>query len=111
LFLTAAIYLGEVIPSSGIRQELQLKGAGLTPFSRQADGRKVLRSSMREFLASEAMDALVSSFIKGGGGLRQGGDQGHSSMAAWDSWGAFVRVGLGVWGENVCRQVVYNVLT
>jgi hypothetical protein len=56
-----AIYLGEVVPpGGGPRQELQLKGSGLTPFSRQADGRKVLRSSMREMLASEAMDALVS---------------------------------------------------
>ena len=35
--------------------ELQLKGAGTTPFCRNADGRAVLRSSIREFLASEAM--------------------------------------------------------
>jgi hypothetical protein len=48
-----------VHPASGARHELQLKGAGLTPFSRQADGRKVLRSSLREFLASEAMAGLV----------------------------------------------------
>ncbi|GAX13823.1 hypothetical protein FisN_30Lh118 [Fistulifera solaris] len=39
-------------------QELQLKGAGTTPFHRGADGRAVLRSSIREFLASEAMFAL-----------------------------------------------------
>ncbi|CAH8528568.1 unnamed protein product [Dicrocoelium dendriticum] len=51
----AAIYLGEVINKRGERWELQLKGAGLTPFSRSADGRKVLRSSLREFLCSEAM--------------------------------------------------------
>jgi uncharacterized protein YdiU (UPF0061 family) len=38
--------------------EIQLKGAGLTPFSRMGDGRAVLRSSIREFLASEAMHAL-----------------------------------------------------
>ena len=38
--------------------ELQLKGAGLTPYSRMGDGRAVLRSSVREFLASEAMQAL-----------------------------------------------------
>ena len=38
---------------------MQLKGAGLTPYSRTADGRKVLRSSIREFLASEAMHYLV----------------------------------------------------
>ncbi|EIE24107.1 UPF0061-domain-containing protein [Coccomyxa subellipsoidea C-169] len=54
----AVIYLGEVINSAGARWEMQLKGAGLTPFSRQADGRKVLRSSIREFLASEALHHL-----------------------------------------------------
>lgn len=37
----------------GERWELQFKGSGLTPYSRQADGRKVLRSSLREFLCSE----------------------------------------------------------
>ena len=52
-----AIYLGEVIAPSG-RWELQLKGAGPTPFSRRADGRAVLRSSIREFLCSEAMHHL-----------------------------------------------------
>lgn len=51
----AAMYLGEVLSPRGERWEIQLKGAGLTPFSRQADGRKVLRSSVREFLCSEAM--------------------------------------------------------
>ncbi|CAM4476943.1 unnamed protein product [Lepidochelys olivacea] len=51
----AAVYLGEVLSPWGERWEIQLKGAGLTPFSRQADGRKVLRSSIREFLCSEAM--------------------------------------------------------
>jgi uncharacterized protein YdiU (UPF0061 family) len=54
----AAIYLGEVVNPNGGRYEIQLKGAGLTPFSRQADGRKVLRSSLREFLCSEAMHGL-----------------------------------------------------
>jgi uncharacterized protein YdiU (UPF0061 family) len=38
--------------------ELQLKGAGMTPYSRMGDGRAVLRSSIREFLCSEAMAAL-----------------------------------------------------
>lgn len=51
----AAMYLGEVLGPQGDRCEIQLKGAGLTPYSRQADGRKVLRSSIREFLCSEAM--------------------------------------------------------
>ena len=43
---------------SGQRLELQLKGAGRTPYSRFGDGRAVLRSSVREFLCSEAMQAL-----------------------------------------------------
>ena len=46
-------YLGEVVNKKGERWEIQVKGAGLTPYSRQADGRKVLRSSIREFLCSE----------------------------------------------------------
>jgi uncharacterized protein YdiU (UPF0061 family) len=45
-------------PSKGRRWEFQLKGSGKTPFSRNADGRAVLRSSVREFLAEEAMHAL-----------------------------------------------------
>jgi uncharacterized protein YdiU (UPF0061 family) len=63
-----AITLGEVVtagaasswnaPRSQSRWELQLKGAGLTPYSRHADGRAVLRSSLREFLCSEAMHHL-----------------------------------------------------
>jgi uncharacterized protein YdiU (UPF0061 family) len=53
-----AISLGEVIAADGSRQELQLKGAGPTPYSRFADGRAVLRSSIREFLCSEAMAHL-----------------------------------------------------
>ena len=54
----AAISLGEIVNARGERWELQLKGAGLTPYSRTADGRKVLRSSVREFLCSEAMHFL-----------------------------------------------------
>ena len=50
-----AITLGEAINAAGQRWELQLKGAGSTPYSRTADGRAVLRSSIREFLCSEAM--------------------------------------------------------
>ncbi|MEG3002414.1 MAG: YdiU family protein [Comamonas sp.] len=55
-----AIVLGEATdptqPAHG--WELQLKGAGRTPYSRRGDGRAVLRSSIREFLCSEAMHAL-----------------------------------------------------
>jgi uncharacterized protein YdiU (UPF0061 family) len=53
-----AITLGEAINDRGERWELQLKGAGPTPYSRRADGRAVLRSSIREFLCSEAMHHL-----------------------------------------------------
>lgn len=45
-------------PIQFVRWEVQFKGAGLTPYSRTADGRKVLRSSIREFLCSEAMHFL-----------------------------------------------------
>lgn len=53
-----AIALGEVRDVNGHIQSLQLKGAGRTPYSRGADGRAVLRSSLREFLASEALHHL-----------------------------------------------------
>ncbi len=53
-----AINLGEVINARGQHWTLQLKGAGLTPYSRTADGLAVLRSSIREFLCSEAMHHL-----------------------------------------------------
>jgi uncharacterized protein YdiU (UPF0061 family) len=52
-----AILLGELAGPEGA-MELQLKGAGMTPYSRMGDGRAVLRSSIREFLCSEAMAAL-----------------------------------------------------
>jgi uncharacterized protein YdiU (UPF0061 family) len=45
-------------PSTNHRYELQLKGAGITPYSRFADGKAVLRSSIREFVVSEALNAL-----------------------------------------------------
>lgn len=53
-----AIGLGEVRLPDGRSWELQLKGAGPTPYSRGADGRAVMRSSVREFLCSEAMHHL-----------------------------------------------------
>ncbi|CAN5252191.1 YdiU family protein [soil metagenome] len=52
-----ALLLGELDTPAGA-MELQLKGAGLTPYSRMGDGRAVLRSSIREFLCSEAFAAL-----------------------------------------------------
>ncbi len=53
-----AINLGEVVNPTGEHWMLQLKGAGPTPYSRMADGYAVLRSSIREFLCSEAMHHL-----------------------------------------------------
>jgi uncharacterized protein YdiU (UPF0061 family) len=53
-----AISLGELVATDGSTWEIQLKGAGPTPYSRRADGRAVLRSSLREFVCSEAMHSL-----------------------------------------------------
>jgi uncharacterized protein YdiU (UPF0061 family) len=50
--------LGEVVGRDGIRRDIQLKGSGLTPFSRGADGRAALGPVLREYLISEAMAAL-----------------------------------------------------
>src|SRR6478735_3364067 len=53
-----AILLGEVIGPDGARRDLQLKGSGPTPFSRQGDGRAALGPVLREYIVSEAMAAL-----------------------------------------------------
>lgn len=53
-----ALMLGEVCLENGEFRELQLKGSGLTPFSRMGDGRAVVRSSLREYLASAHLKAL-----------------------------------------------------
>jgi uncharacterized protein YdiU (UPF0061 family) len=53
-----AILLGEVIDSHGRRRDIQLKGAGMTPFSRRGDGRAALGPVLREYIVSEAMFAL-----------------------------------------------------
>uniref|UniRef100_A0A8C1Q3A6 Selenoprotein O n=1 Tax=Cyprinus carpio TaxID=7962 RepID=A0A8C1Q3A6_CYPCA len=53
-----AHFLGEYTNRKGERWELQLKGSGKTPYSRSGDGRAVIRSSVREFLCSEAMHFL-----------------------------------------------------
>ena len=52
------LLLGEIYNDAGEHWDLHLKGAGQTPYSRMGDGRAVLRSSIREFLASEALHAL-----------------------------------------------------
>jgi serine/tyrosine/threonine adenylyltransferase len=53
-----AILLGEVIDAGGRRRDIQLKGSGVTPFSRGGDGRAALGPVLREYLVSEAMHAL-----------------------------------------------------
>lgn len=53
-----AILAGEITNNLGQKHEIQWKGAGATPYSRHADGRAVLRSSVREYLMSEAMHHL-----------------------------------------------------
>ena len=53
-----AILLGEVIDRNGKRRDIQLKGAGQTPFSRRGDGRAALGPVLREYIVSEAMYAL-----------------------------------------------------
>jgi uncharacterized protein YdiU (UPF0061 family) len=53
-----AILLGEVVAPDGRRCDIQLKGAGRTPFSRQGDGRAALGPVLREYVVSEAMAAL-----------------------------------------------------
>ena len=58
--------LGEYVNLSRDRWELQLKGSGLTPYSRRGDGRAVIRSSVREFLCSEAMYHLGMYKVKHG---------------------------------------------
>lgn len=84
-----AISLGEFVNEHGQRWEIQLKGAGKTPYSRFADGRAVLRSSIREFLCSEAMHFLgvpttraLSLVSTGAGVIRDMFYQGDPQMEA-----------------------------
>jgi uncharacterized protein YdiU (UPF0061 family) len=53
-----AILLGEVVDRNGKRRDIQLKGAGPTPYSRRGDGRAALGPVLREYIVSEAMNAL-----------------------------------------------------
>lgn len=53
-----AILLGEVVDTNGNRRDIQLKGAGRTPYSRRGDGRAALGPVLREYIVSEAMAAL-----------------------------------------------------
>ncbi|MSO75568.1 MAG: YdiU family protein [Alphaproteobacteria bacterium] len=53
-----AILLGEIVDRGGVRRDVQLKGSGPTPFSRNGDGRAALGPVLREYIVSEAMAAL-----------------------------------------------------
>jgi uncharacterized protein YdiU (UPF0061 family) len=53
-----AVLLGEVVGKDGLRRDVQLKGAGRTPFSRRGDGRAALGPVLREYVVSEAMAAM-----------------------------------------------------
>ncbi|MCW3160561.1 protein adenylyltransferase SelO [Chryseobacterium oryctis] len=77
-----AIFAGEITNQFGKKTEIQWKGAGATPYSRHADGRAVLRSSVREYLMSEAMFHL-----------------GIPTTRA---------LSLALTGEDVVRDIMYN---
>ena len=91
-----AISIGEVAvspdhaehPDACPRYEMQLKGAGPTPFCRGADGRAVLRSSIREFLASEAMHHLGIRTTRALSLVVSDGPGGDTSMRPWYSEGS-----------------------
>lgn len=53
-----AVLLGEVVGTDGVRRDIQLKGAGPTPYSRNGDGRAAIGPILREYLVSEAMHAM-----------------------------------------------------
>ena len=91
------ILLGEQLLADGTTMDWHLKGAGLTPYSRMGDGRAVLRSTIRESLASEAMHLSGHSddprfkyrhqrfaSVSGNGGVRRDADAcGTKSSALW----------------------------
>lgn len=123
-----AINLGEVVNGSGKRWVLQLKGAGPTPYSRRADGLAVLRSSIREFLCSEAMHHLgvpttraLSLVLTGEGVVRDmfydGNPAEEPGAVACRVSPSFLRFGnyeiLGARGEHqLLRQLVdYTIAT
>ena len=122
-----AVTLGEVPPPEDRpeypRVDLQLKGAGPTPYARDGDGRAVLRSSLREFIASEAMGALgvpttrcLSLALTGGGVLRDGRFEAGAVVARVAP--SFVRFGTfqlppsrgDVEARALCEPLVAHVL-
>lgn len=91
-----AINLGEIKTPAGSHLTLQLKGAGPTPYSRTADGLAVLRSSVREFLCSEAMHYLgvpttrALSLVTTGDPVRR--DMFYDGRPAWEPGAVVCRV-------------------
>ena len=65
VFQRAISLLESTNPVSKVRYEIQLKGAGKTPYSRFADGKAVLRSSIREFVISEGLRPYVLDLAPG----------------------------------------------
>ena len=102
-----AMSLGEVKTKTAHDGEIQLKGAGPTPYSRSADGRAVMRSSVREFVCSEAMYHLgvpttraLSLVSTGDGVMRDMFYDGHPAMEP----GAIVcRVAPTFYGSEITR--------
>jgi len=90
-----AISIAEVKMPNGKRWEMQLKGAGRTPFSRTGDGRAVLRSSLREFLAEEAMAAMGVETTRG---LSLIGSRTEQADRPWYSGGPVNQMRMG-WGD------------
>ena len=80
--------LGEIETRKGEHWELQLKGSGKTPYSRSADGRKVLRSSIREFLCSEV--CITNSQAEVPLCTEASGSKVHQSMYLWEPCYLFV---------------------
>ena len=86
-----ALLMGEVVDPSGRRRDIQLKGSGRTPFSRNGDGKAPLGPVLREYLVSEAMHhlGLPTTQVPGRGHDRRTGIQRNGS-----SWSDFNQSGL-----------------
>ena len=85
-----ALLLGEVIDTQGNRRDVQLKGAGPTPYSRSGDGRSALGPVVREFLVSEAMAALGVPTTRALCAVRTG--QQVLRQSGWEPGGILTRV-------------------
>jgi uncharacterized protein YdiU (UPF0061 family) len=88
--------------ADGRRYDWHLKGAGLTPYSRMGDGRAVLRSTIRESLASEAMHALGIPTTRAGDG-----DQRYPGLPR-NAWSGAM---LMRWPKATCASAISNIFT